>query len=922
MRKFLLLTIFFACVFSLSGLAQKNLTKGNAYFDRNMFKEAIPYFKTEMENGDTKSKEEATEKLADCYRLLGEFADAEIIYKKLVQRAKKNPNHVLNYALSLKASSKYQEASEEFKKYAQLKPEDPMGSVYIESCKLAQQWLDANIGNEVKNLEFINTEHSEFSAILYKKGIVFCSSRPGSKKKLISFDGGANNPSLDFYYVDLSVSKDSLRVTPFEAGKLSTYMHEGPAAFTTSGDTIYFTRTVKGERDPNKDVVVKVLQIMESHKTPEGWSEPASAFSFNSTKYSVAHPSISPDGKTIVFMSDMPGGKGATDIYKTEKQSDGNWSTPTNLGDKVNTFGHELFPFLYDSKTIYFSSDAHPGMGKLDVFQAKLVNDTWTSVTNLQPPINSIGDDFSFVMDRNYRQGLLSSDRFDSKGLEDVYAFSEFEPIKIIVDGGSFKIADNSMFDGLRYKLVDNTTKKDVSIPSKNGYYTFTPEQSKLYTISIRKDGFPYNKIDFDFTRNTTQSYLDLNIEPKSKSIYVEGILKQEMRDTSGIMKDLPIAGSTVQLKDVSNVLATTTSTFKGEFNHKKEIKAETDAKIIALKSGQKALANQQRQFTIVGDVTDDEDEELDDVTIELVKDGKTLEIISSNILGLYNLKTRLNESEKYSFKVSKQGYITIEMPIDARDYKTANAKNNIFKPIILVPSGEKKSEEIRMEEIFSGPKTATTTPVIKKEQGTPIAVTGSVKDNEENPVKGAQITITENNNVIGKKTSDENGNYTFTVQSGSDYVATATGKGFFQNDVKINTQGSKVSSMNIEHKMSAIVLNKTIRMDNIYYDYNKITLRYESVNMLDNLVNFMVSNPSLVIELSSHTDERGSDEYNQNLSEGRALNTAKYLFLKGIAQNRVVYKGFGETRPVKRNASTEEEHQLNRRTEFKVIKQ
>src|ERR1035437_5835010 len=187
-------------------IAQKYLAKGNKYFDRNMFQEAITNYQLELDKGKGKNKDTALLQLADCYRLTGQFELAEDTYKK-ISKKKKNAKNVLNYALSLKGSSKYAEASEQFKLYAKMNPGDPMGKVYINSCDSAQKWLDENMADaryEVKNINQINTPGSEFSPAFYKEGIVFCSSRKDSKKALISFNGGDEVVRLDLYYEPLN----------------------------------------------------------------------------------------------------------------------------------------------------------------------------------------------------------------------------------------------------------------------------------------------------------------------------------------------------------------------------------------------------------------------------------------------------------------------------------------------------------------------------------------------------------------------------------------------------------------------------------------------------------------------------------------------------------------------------------------------
>jgi hypothetical protein len=473
--------------------AQKSLSKGEARFSRNLFEEAIPYYLEEINgSGNIQIKEKALSRLADCYRLTGNFSEAEAMYKKLLQKNKKHPEYLLKYGLSLKASSKYKEAEDVFIKYSKLMPSNPMGAVYIESCILAQKWLDENIALEARKPENVNSKYSEFAPVFYRDGFLFCSARPESKRKFVSLEPGSAQQKLDFYVVkDLNKAI----VEPFQDGVLNTYLHEGPAAFSPSGDTIYFTTTVRGATGPKKKGGnYSVLNIWMSIYKEGIWSKPQSAGAFNSKFYSVGHPSVSADGKELYFMSDMPGGYGATDIYKCAMQRDGSWGAPANLGMGINTFGHELFPFIAADNTLYFSSDAHPGMGKLDVFKSNFNGGEWESPENLKPPVNSIGDDFAFVIHPETKNILFSSDRFDSEGKDDIYAFSQ-ETFTLVFKGGKISFLHNTFFDGFRTKVTMAGGQAEAELFYNGKYLEFQPQRGQEYLITVRKDGLLYNKI-------------------------------------------------------------------------------------------------------------------------------------------------------------------------------------------------------------------------------------------------------------------------------------------------------------------------------------------------------------------------------------------------------------------------------------------
>jgi tetratricopeptide (TPR) repeat protein len=536
MKNYFLKIIFLFLLLFLLGFqlfSQRNIEKGDRYFDQNQFEQAIKFYQLDIKSRDRKTAEYAMQKLADCYRITGEFEKAEETYKKILKRKKKNPLNYLNYGLSLKNSAKYAEAIIQFEEYIKLQPEDQMGKIFLLSCDSAQKWLDETIGKEVKNLENINTELSEFSPAFGKnEDLYFCSSREGSTKALISFDGGGEIHRLDLYSVKIGniETKEKKKNILLNFKGINTPMHEGPACFSSDGSEVYFTKTVKGKRDKETNEVLGTLQVFYSAKDSAGkWSRPISAFSFNNRDYSIGHPSLSADGKIIYYMSDKPGGKGKTDIYYSVKQSDGNWGPPINAGDEVNTFGFEMFPTISPAGDLYFSSNAHPGMGQLDIFKSSYINGKWSQVHNLKPPVNSIANDFGIAFDGNDMRGFFSSDRFNGKGNEDIYSFSEDIPLPINVIGGVLEFPEKSIYDDIRYKLINENDSSETELVADGGKY-FVSLSNSRYILKASKNGMPYNKIQIEYSKDTLSGDIHIKLQTMEKPVSVEGMLA--MADT------------------------------------------------------------------------------------------------------------------------------------------------------------------------------------------------------------------------------------------------------------------------------------------------------------------------------------------------------------------------------------------------------
>jgi tetratricopeptide (TPR) repeat protein len=526
-KNYLIQLLLFAA-FTLSTpllYSQRYSEKGDRYFENNLFQDAIKYYELEMSKGGGKYSEYAKKQLAECYRLTGDFAKAEDAYRKIL-KSKKNKTdekNYLNYGNALKSSAKFEEAKEQFLEYIKLMPDDPIGPLYLASCDSAQKWLDETMGRTAKNMDIINSELSDFSPVFIHDDLfVFSSSRKGSKEAIISFNGGMEINHLDFYQVslpDLKVGSPNF-ILPLIG--LNSAQHEGPATFSSDGSEVYFTKTIKGEKNIHTGKIVNRLQVLYSKKDSTGkWSTPISAFHFNSSKYSVGHPSLSKDGKTIFFMSDMRNGEGKTDIYYSIKLETGEWSDPINAGKEINTFGFELFPYLSANGTLYFSSNGHPGMGQLDIFSAVYVKGRWTKVTNLKPPINSIGDDFGIALDSSGEHGFFSSDRFGGMGAEDIYAFSFELPVQLQLSPSKISISDFSMYDGFRYKIGTENSESSRDLIPRNGKYNISIERDTTYEITVRKAIMVYNKITIQMTEDTLKNQIAFTISPHEKDVRI-----------------------------------------------------------------------------------------------------------------------------------------------------------------------------------------------------------------------------------------------------------------------------------------------------------------------------------------------------------------------------------------------------------------
>ncbi len=431
-------------------------------------------------------REHIFEKLGDSYRKVQNPERAEEIYRELLKsrRADEPASAVfyLHYAQVLAINGKYEEAQKAYDVYSNLSTHDQRGKSFSRLYRDVSVLTRNAASYQVHFLDF-NTQSAEFSPMYFREKVVFVSNRreSGAIRRVFTWD---NTPFLDLFEMPLkalaagetgaagggqeprtarrerlvrplgsddytaNTSNDSRTAGSWNVpSKTQTYRyekeeqarefnsqlnsryHEGPVAFTKDFSKIYFTRNnySKGQYGESKDGVNK-LKIYVAQATRNGWTDEQS-LSFNSEEYSCGHPTLGPDDKVMIFVSDKPGGQGGTDLYLS-RYAKGHWSKPVNLGETVNTKGNEMFPFLDEFGNLYFASDGHAGLGGLDLFYTTLSPEGVPGkVYNLGAPLNSRQDDFGIITDGQRQAGFFSSNRRNGGTDDDIYRFRREGPL-------------------------------------------------------------------------------------------------------------------------------------------------------------------------------------------------------------------------------------------------------------------------------------------------------------------------------------------------------------------------------------------------------------------------------------------------------------------------------------------------------------
>ncbi|TXE12595.1 OmpA family protein [Algoriphagus aquimarinus] len=634
---------FWICLLLLIGVSScKSLQeKGNDQFLSGQYQYAINSFSQIL--ADDPENKEANQVIAESYRLSNRIEDAAPYYQKLVEE---DPTFDSYYrlGLSLKAQDKDEEAKEAFEKakgYTQDETYLAETQRQLESIKLSQGIKDYWPYHELVNYKDLNTAGPDYAPVVSENFIYFTSGRQASG--LYPADGSPYTKIFRARAEGLRV--DVTGAQPLPEFKNEEGLNQAAIAVSPDGNTIIYAR---GNSTSDKDLPETALFV--SYFRGGGFTQPIWMPINEDETWWNSTPAFSADGSELYFASNRPGGFGGIDLYKATKLANGDFGNPVNVGPNINTPGNELFPRPMADGKFFFSSDGHPGYGKLDLFVAEKDASGAQVIKNLGENFNSTNDDFALFFTEYPKAGFISSNRDGGIGDDDIYFFEDKTP------------------------------------------------------------------------------------KPKIINVLLNVFTKQR------------VAGA-------------------------------------------------------------------DDAVLEQAR------------VVLYD----------------------------------------------------------------------------------------------------------ENSKQAGGDFSNTTGRVRFTLTPDADFTIIASKSGYFSKSIPYTTKGKTpdistliqdVTNITLDTTivLDQLVLDRSIVLENIYYDLDKAEIRADAAVELNKLVQILKDNPAIRIELSSHTDSRSGDAYNQNLSQRRAQSAVDYIVSQGVAADRLVAKGYGESQLIIKNATTEEEHQTNRRTEFKVI--
>ncbi len=823
------------------------------------------------------------DRMGTAYRKTGDSKNAEIVYGMLVENESERPEHYLYYAQALQSNMKYREAKNYFLLYdkiatknsSETKLYNGAGKVYAQACDRISQFKA--VGEvKIRNEKGINSARLDFSPMYYKDGIVFVSTRGQMKKGFT--DKWINDKFMDLYYAPANNSSGSLENPENFDKDINSKYHEGPVSFADGEQTLFFTRNnyMQGKKGFSKDRVTK-LKIYSARKVNDRWDEVRDLW-FNSSEIDVCHPALSKDGKVFVFSRTSGNdGYGGMDLY-VSFQLGSKWTAPRNLGPNINTAGNEVFPYIHDDGTLFFSSNGLAGLGGLDVFLADKMgterDSLWGFPLNVGSPFNSSVDDFGFILNPEGTEGYFTSNREGGQGGDDIY---------------SFKATPN-----LDRVLPRPTRPMTICV-----YDVATSKRIADAQVRIRPaSSNPLANNNANINLNNLQNGITINLSPIK-----EGSDEYVLKLSNGNGNNSSAA---------NNGFVSMTTDKKGTCQH--YLPAGEEYVFEVLKSGYE-LATQTYTLSLK-----DFNGDLTEFCIPLTKgDGKMANNDPNNPNG---------NNLPYPDKLWTNGAVV----------SNPNFSNNPNEP-----------KNPNYTKVPPDPNNPYNLPpdILNVPDNNPQLSAFVFNKDYNRPLPNTKVTIL--NRCTGEEKEvivGESGIINYELECGCDYVLKATKDKFIGANkiISLSDKRNCQKLIPIELPMTpgfdklgepiviggntinnSIKEGDLIELKNIFYDFDKYYIRTDASQDLDELYALLTRFPSMEIELSSHTDSRGSTQYNKTLSANRAKNAKEYLVKKGISSTRIKAVGYGESK-TRNNCNdgvecSEFEHQRNRRTEVFVTK-
>ncbi len=494
-------------VFLLSSCgADTAMKKGDKFMALGEYYDAAAQYKKAYSLTNSKDRPlrgQRALKMADCYRRINYTQKAIAAYNNAVRYKQADSTALFHLGQLQLKNGNYKEALKIFTELTDSMPENPLVKAGLESARMAPKWkADAALsGYNIRRMDLFNSRRAEYSPMLagddYDQ-LYFSSTRKEAVAEELS--GITGTKPSDIFVANKDEKGNWQKPETMEC-ELNTDQDEGSCSFTPDSKTMYLTVC---KTDPSYP---RFAQIATSTRSDASWSK-ATVFEITRDTLSLfAHPAVSPDGMWLYFVSDMPGGMGGLDIWRAQLTTSGVGALE-NLGEPINTPGDEMFPTFRPNGDLYFSSNGHPGMGGLDIYIAKPVEEkrrgsfggtevqgyggTRTDSIGKRKeerggrkdrtdschqyilehpgfPLNSQGDDFGMTFEGLHNRGFFCSNRGDARGWDHIYSFEKHEVVQT-VKGWVYEQDGYELPEALVYMVGNDGTNQKLSVKGDGSF--------------------------------------------------------------------------------------------------------------------------------------------------------------------------------------------------------------------------------------------------------------------------------------------------------------------------------------------------------------------------------------------------------------------------------------------------------------------
>lgn len=472
--------------------------------------DAIKIYERLYKNG--KATPEVIENLANIYYNNASYVQANKWFDKLYSMTSqmKSESHY-RYTLTLKTVGLQEQSKEQLELFKKQNP-NQIRTLLLNSTSNEKSLFEFS---NIKSSLF-NSDLSDFGTTLKGDTLLFSSARGNDLSNPIY-------PRTGQYFIKIyeTVKKgnnDFSEPKLFSKGSYSTY-HETTPVFSKDGKTMYYTqnRLLDSSVNESENKEFKLFKsVFENNK----WINKGGLSFVQKDSVRIAHPAISPDGKSLFFASDMAGTFGGSDLFKIEINEDGSFGKISHLPNTINTEGRETYPFVTNNNTLIFASDGHPGNGGLDLFSIDLT-DVNAKVIHLGNDINSSYDDFGLIIDNYISRGFYTSNKPGGMGDDDIYSFDVLENpnldklkvLPLILDIVVRDEKTNKTLDNVSVTITNSDTNiiatAKTDLVGKINFNTIIP--NSIYTVKLEKDKYIFKEVEIRIDNENTISTILLS---------------------------------------------------------------------------------------------------------------------------------------------------------------------------------------------------------------------------------------------------------------------------------------------------------------------------------------------------------------------------------------------------------------------------